>query len=73
MAAKFDGKHARANLWVTHQNLARAKGGRPQYQPPVRKGPKPPKDTAAHTANAEPATAAAPAIAEVPAGDETGA
>lgn len=32
MAAKFDGKHARANMWVTHQNLARAKGGRPHYQ-----------------------------------------
>lgn len=32
MAAKHDGKHARANMWVTHQNLARAKGGRPGFQ-----------------------------------------
>jgi hypothetical protein len=32
VAAKHDGKHARANMWVTHQNLARAKGGRPGYQ-----------------------------------------
>ena len=40
MAAKHDGKRASANMWVTHQNLARAKGGRPQYQPPVKKGKK---------------------------------
>ena len=32
MAAKHDGKKARANMWVTHQNLAAAKGGRPLYQ-----------------------------------------
>ena len=32
MAAKHDGKHARANMWVTHQNLARQKGGKPGYQ-----------------------------------------
>jgi hypothetical protein len=32
VAAKHDGKHARANMWVTHQNLARQKGGRPGYQ-----------------------------------------
>ena len=43
MAAKFDGKHARANMWVTHQNLARAKGGRPGYQFQERKLPRAPK------------------------------
>lgn len=32
MAAKHDGKHARANMWVTQQNLAKAKGGRPHRQ-----------------------------------------
>ena len=32
MAAKHDAKKARANMWVTHQNLAAAKGGRPHYQ-----------------------------------------
>lgn len=37
MAAKHDGKRARENMWVTHQNLAKAKGGRPLYMP------KPPK------------------------------
>ena len=42
MAAKHDGKRAAANMWVTYQNLARAKGGRPQYQQPVKKGKKSP-------------------------------
>lgn len=69
MAAKFDGKHARANMWVTHQNLARAKGGRPHYQAPVRKGPKVSKDRVAPLPSAEPATPAAPAIVEPPTGD----
>lgn len=46
MAAKFDGKHARANMWVTHQNLARAKGGRPGYQFQERKVPRAPKGAA---------------------------
>ena len=32
MASKHDGKKARANMWVTHQNLARSKGGRPGFQ-----------------------------------------
>lgn len=31
MAAKHDAKKARANMWVTHQNLARSKGGRPGF------------------------------------------
>lgn len=39
MAAKHDGKHARANMWVTHQNLARAKGGYPQYVPKAHRAP----------------------------------
>ncbi len=42
MAAKHDGKRAAANMWVTQQNLARAKGGRPKYQAPVKKGKKTP-------------------------------
>jgi hypothetical protein len=48
VTAKFDAKRARENMWVTHQNLARAKGGRPLYQPKPRKGPPAPvKKTAA--------------------------
>ena len=43
MAAKHDGKHARANMWVTHQNLARAKSGRPFHDAKSRKGLPPPK------------------------------
>ena len=43
MAAKFDGKHARANMWVTHQNLARQKGGRPGYQFQEKKAPRAPR------------------------------
>ena len=39
MAAKHDNKHARANMWVTHQNLAAQKGGRPGYQFKERKTP----------------------------------
>lgn len=56
MAAKFDGKHARANMWVTQQNLARQKGGRPGYQFQERKVPRAPKG-----AVVAPAPAAAPA------------
>ena len=41
MAAKHDGKRARENMWVTHQNLARQKGGKPGYTPPVKKPKKP--------------------------------
>lgn len=40
VAAKHDGKHARANLWVTQQNLMKQKGGRPGYQFKERKLPK---------------------------------
>ena len=43
MAAKFDGKHARANMWVTQQNLSRQKGGRPGYQFQEKKVPRAPK------------------------------
>jgi limonene-1,2-epoxide hydrolase len=43
VAAKHDGKHARANMWVTHQNLARAKSGRPFHEAKSRKGLPPPK------------------------------
>jgi len=39
VAAKHDNKHARANMWVTHQNLAAQKGGRPGYQFKERKTP----------------------------------
>jgi hypothetical protein len=39
VAAKHDNKHARANMWVTHQNLAAQKGGRPGYQFKERKAP----------------------------------
>ncbi len=56
MAAKFDGKHARANMWVTHQNLARQKGGRPGYTFQEKKAPRAPKVTAPAT----PAAAAEP-------------
>jgi hypothetical protein len=41
VAAKFDGKHARANFWVTQQNLAKQKGGYPGYQFNERKRAKP--------------------------------
>ena len=72
MAAKHDGKHARANMWVTHQNLARAKGGRPHYQFKERKIPALPKGvitTAPASAIAEPGPAAA---AAAPASDLSG-
>lgn len=72
VAAKHDGKHARANMWVTHQNLARQKGGKPGYQFKERtrfQAPKaapaaasteqaPPTDTAPATAAASPASEA---------------
>jgi len=66
VAAKFDGKHARANMWVTHQNLARAKGGRPGYQFQERKAPRAPKGAAV-------APAAAAAATEPKPSDATGA
>ena len=43
MAAKHDGKKARANFWVMQQNLAKQKGGRPGYQFNEKKLPKPAK------------------------------
>ena len=57
MAAKFDGKHARANMWVTHQNLARQKGGRPGYQFQEKKAP---RASRADSVTAPAATAAEP-------------
>jgi hypothetical protein len=68
MAAKHDGKKARENMWVTHQNLARAKGGSRGYQFKERVPPKPtaPKAAAAKP-SAVPAPAAEPAIDEAPA------
>jgi hypothetical protein len=36
VASQHDGKRARENMWVTHQNLARARGGK-QYLPKPRK------------------------------------
>jgi hypothetical protein len=32
VASKHDAKHARANFWVTQQNLAKQKGGFPGWQ-----------------------------------------
>jgi hypothetical protein len=66
VAAKHDGKHARANMWVTHQNLARAKGGRPGYQFQERKLPRPAK-VAAAIPGAEPAAAPASELSRAPA------
>ena len=59
MAAKFDGKHARANMWVTQQNLARQKGGRPGYTFQEKKAPRAPRAPQV-TAPATPAAAAEP-------------
>jgi hypothetical protein len=36
MATKHDSSRAQANLWVAHQNMARAKGARP-FQPKAQK------------------------------------
>ena len=69
MAAKFDGKHARANMWVTHQNLARAKGGHPGYQFQERKVPRAPK-AAVVTPALTPATPAKPEPAKADASGE---
>lgn len=67
MAAKFDGKHARANMWVTHQNLARAKGGRPGRQFHERKLPHaPPKGAVAPVVKAETAAVEVAPVASEP-------
>ncbi len=61
MAAKHDGKRARANMWVTHQNLARSKGGRPGFMWQDRQASRPAKavaETVAATAPAEPGASA---------------
>lgn len=66
MATKHDAKRAQANMWVTHQNLARAKGQK-AYQP------KPRVPAAKKPAPAAPP--AEPATPEVPApkpGDDAG-
>ena len=55
MAAKHDNKHARANMWVTHQNLAAQKGGRPGYQFMERKTAIVPKRASTAPAAAKPA------------------
>ena len=47
MAAKHDGKKARANHWVMQQNLAKQKGGRPGYQFTEKKPAKPAKKSVA--------------------------
>ena len=47
MAAKHDGKKARANHWVMQQNLAKQKGGRPGYQFTEKKPAKPAKKNVA--------------------------
>ncbi len=60
MASKHDAKAARANMWVTHQNLARAKGGRPGFQhkpkPPVPRAPATKPVPAPEAPAAEPTT-----------------
>lgn len=65
MATKHDAKRAQANMWVTHQNLARAKGQK-AYQPrprvPAAKKPAP------ATEPAEPATPGT--AASKPGGDD---
>ena len=64
MAAKHDGKRARANMWVTHQNLARSKGGRPGFMWQDRQASRPAKavaETAAAPAPADSADPPAPA------------
>jgi hypothetical protein len=43
VAAKHDGKKARANFWVMQQNLAKQKGGRPGYKFSEKKAPRPAK------------------------------
>ena len=55
MASKHDAKRARENMWVTHQNLARSKGGRAGFEHRQRKGlPKaPPVPAPAPPADAE--------------------
>jgi len=68
VAAKHDNKHARANMWVTHQNLAAQKGGRPGYQFKERKAPIVPKRASTEPAAVKPAddVTAAPAASEAP-------
>jgi hypothetical protein len=60
VASQHDGKRARENMWVTHQNLARARGGR-TYQPKPR-APKAAPVKGAPTTKAEPT----PAVADAP-------
>lgn len=72
MAAKHDGKHARMNMWVTHQNLAAAKGGYPGYQFKERKIPTLQKGTAKRAAAQTPAAetvAPREAVVEMATGD----
>lgn len=71
MAAKHDGKHARANMWVTHQNLAAQKGGKPGYQFKERTRFQAPKvaPAAASAAQQPPAGAAPATAADAPASD----
>jgi hypothetical protein len=57
VAAKHDGKKARANHWVMQQNLAKQKGGRPGYKFNEKKLPRPAK------------TAVVPARSEAPKAD----
>lgn len=64
MAAKHDNKHARANMWVTHQNLAAAKGGYPGYQFKERKIPTLQKATAKRSSAPQAPVEASPAIIE---------
>lgn len=67
VAAKHDGKHARANMWVTHQNLARQKGGKPGYQFKERTRFQAPKPVPAAASTEQPPAEAAPAPAASPA------
>lgn len=42
VTAKFNGRRASENKWVTQQNLAKAKGGRPQFRPRMKDPKLPP-------------------------------
>jgi hypothetical protein len=75
VAAKHDGKKARANHWVMQQNLAKQKGGRPGYQFTEKKPAKPPaKQPAARPpSKAADAASAPPADEPAPPSDATDA
>ena len=64
MTAKFDAKRARENMWVTQQNLARQKGGRPHRQFNERKGPPTPAKRVAALGEAAPVVTSITPVSE---------